>query len=91
MNIDTVLEKWNEAKKQKNIAEKKCNEYKDAVERFMNRKNLKVLDGQYFAVNRRSNTRLQLSKKNIPSDLFNRYANRVTYTSYHLKEKNNFN
>ena len=41
MNIDTILEKWNHAKKQNALYEKECEKYKDAVQRYMKKKKYK--------------------------------------------------
>ena len=87
MDIDTILEKWDLAKQQKADLEKECEKYKGAVERYMNRKEKDSVSSKYYTVTRRSNTRQQLSKQRVPSDIWNRYANRFTYTSYHLKKK----
>jgi hypothetical protein len=87
MNIDTILDKWDNAKKQKAIYDKECDLYKDAVERYMNKKDKNIVDGDKFSVTRRSNTRQILSKENTPVEIWNRYAKRFTYMSYHLKRR----
>ena len=38
MNIDSVLKKWDDAKKRKAESEKECEMYKEAVERYMKKK-----------------------------------------------------
>lgn len=86
MNIDTILKKWDEAKQNKIKYEKECELYKDAVQRYMDKKNKNTIDGTYYTVSRRSNTRQQLSKQNVPIDIWDRYATRFTYMSYHFKE-----
>lgn len=87
MDIDTILENWDFSKKQKSKYEKECETYKGAVQRYMDRKNKNTLYGNYFTVARRSNTRKQLSKQNVPIELFNKYSTRITYSSYYLKKK----
>jgi len=87
MDIDTILEKWELAKEKKAYAEKECEKYKGAIERYMNRKGKDSVSSKYYTVTRRSNTRQQLSKQRVPPDIWERYANRFTYTSYHLKKK----
>lgn len=86
MDIDSVLQKWDYAKKQKAIYDKECDRYKDAVERYMNKKDKNFINGESFTVTRRSNTRQILSKDNTPPEIWNRYATRFTYNSYYLKE-----
>lgn len=86
MDIDTILEKWDDAKKRKVSIEKECDMYKDAVERYLNKKDKNTLSGKYYSVSRRSNTRQQLSKQSVPLEIWEKYATRVTYMSYYLKE-----
>jgi hypothetical protein len=87
MNIDTILSKWEKAKQQKLKYEKECELYKDAVQRYMDKKSKNTVDGEYYTVTRRSNTRQQLSKQNVPPEIWNKYATRITYMSYHFNEK----
>ena len=86
MDINNVLQKWNHAKKQKALYEKECDKYKDAVERYMNKKDKESIVGETFTVTRRSNTRQTMSKDNTPIDIWNKYSNRFSYKSYYLKE-----
>jgi hypothetical protein len=87
MDINTVLGKWDHAKKQKAFHEKECSRYKDAVERYMNKKEKETISGTNYIVTRRSTTRQSLSKNNVPLDIWNTYSSRFTYKSYYLKEK----
>lgn len=87
MNIDTLLEKWDSAKKEKSVLEKDCERYKDAIERYMNKKDKDIISGENFIVSRRTNTRQQISKQNVPPEIWERYCTRYTYKSYHLKKK----
>jgi len=87
MDIDTILEKWNNAKEQKIFYEKECEKYKGAVERYMDRKEKHSINSKYYTVTRRSNTRHQISKQSVPIDIWDKYANRFTYNSYHMKKK----
>jgi len=87
MDIDTLLEKWDKAKKRKSEIEKECDNYKGAVERYMNRKNKNSISGKYYTVNKRQNTRQQISKQCVPVKIWEQYSNSFTYNSYHLKKK----
>lgn len=87
MNIDSLLEKWDFAKKKKALLEKDCERYKDAIERYMNKKDKDIISGENFIVSRRTNTRQQLSKHNVPPEIWKRYCTRYMYKSYHLKKK----
>lgn len=85
-NIDDVLEKWEECKKQASYYEKESEKYKQAVQTYMNKKDKNTIAGEYYTVSRRNNTREQLSKNNIPIELWKKYCNRFSYMSYHLKK-----
>lgn len=87
MNIDTVLEEWNNSKEKKSYYEKECEKYKEAVERYMNNKQISKITGKQYVVNRRNNTRTTLSKKDIPNDIWTKYSTRVNYNSYYISRK----
>jgi hypothetical protein len=87
MDINTILEKWDNAKKDKLYFEKQCLKYKEAVERYMNKKDINTVDSKIYTVTKRSNTRHQLSKQNVPENVWIKYSTRFTYNSYHLKKK----
>lgn len=86
MDIDTILDKWANAKKQKSLYEKECEKYKGAVERYMDKKSQNTIQAKYYNVSRRSNTRCQLSKQNVPKDIWDQYSTRFTYNSYYIKK-----
>ena len=52
----------------------------------MNKKDKNTISGKLYTVSRRNNTREQLSKSNIPIELWQKYCNRFSYMSYHLKK-----
>jgi hypothetical protein len=85
MDINNVLKKWDYAKKQKVIYEKECDIYKEAVERYMDKKEKESIVGNYYSVSRRSNTRQTMSKDKTPVEIWEKYSNRFTYKSYYLK------
>ena len=87
MDIDNVLKKWDEAKERKSEAEKQCEMYKEAVERYMIKKEKNRLEGTYYSVQRRSNTREQLTKAMVPVDIWSKYCKRFSYMSYYLTKK----
>lgn len=87
MDINTILQKWDHAKKQKSLYDKECDRYKDAVERYMSKKDKDTINSSYYTVTKRSNTRQILSKDNTPIDIWNRYSTRFTYNSYYLKKR----
>ena len=87
MDLNVILEKRNDAKKNKYFYEKECDKYKDAVERYMKKKEKDNITGSNFSVDKRYVTRSQISKQNVPEDIWNKYSKKYTYTVYRLKKK----
>ena len=52
----------------------------------MNKKNKNVIETNEFVLTKRYNTRLHLSKNNVPEDIYKKYSTRITYNTYHLKK-----
>jgi len=86
-NIDEILEKWVESKKQVLYHENQSEKYREAVERYMTKKSINTLEGTDYTVTKRSNTRETLAKKDVPVDVWNKYSNKFTYNSYYVKER----
>lgn len=88
MDIDTILSKWEIAKQKRTEYDKECELYKDAVQRYMDKKNKNTIDGNEYTVSRRSNTRHHLAKQHVPKEIWERYKSSITYMSYHFKKIN---
>ena len=87
MTIDNILQKWDEAKVKKAMYEKECDLCRDSVERYMKKKEQDSLQGSRYNVSKRTITREQLPKKDLPSDIWDKYSSKFTYTSYYLKKR----
>ena len=85
MELDDILEKWDNAKKLKLKYEKECDLYKGSIERYMNKKQLEVVNGSDFTVTKKHTTRKQLLKKSVNKEIWDKYSKRITYTTYSLK------
>lgn len=83
---DTVLQKWWDAKKKLKKLEEKVEKYKKAIDKVMTRKGTNRIVGNYYSVQKRSNTRTFISKNSVPPSIWNQYSSRCTYESYHLTE-----
>ena len=91
MDINNVLKKWKEAKQRKTNAEKECDMYKEAIERYMEKKDKNKIQGTTYTVQRRFNTREQLTRASVPVEIWSKYSNKFSYMSYYLtknKDKN---
>lgn len=85
MELDDILEKWDNAKKLKLKYEKECDVYKSSIERYMKKNKLEVVNGVDFTVTQRHTTRQQLLKKAVSKEIWDKYSKRITYTTYSLK------
>ena len=70
MDIDSVLKKWNDAKIRKTEVEKECEIYKEAVERYMAKKDKNKIESADYSVQRRSITRESLTKNEVPPEIW---------------------
>ena len=86
MDLNTLLAKWHKAKENKKYWEIECNNYRDAVKRYMDRKQRNTFQTKDYIITRRSNTRTQLLKADVPKDVWEKYSSRLVYSSYTLKK-----
>lgn len=83
--LNKLLAKWNEAKKDLAHQEEKVERYKKKVEELM--KDQLVLSSEDFIVTKRSITRETVSQQSMPAELWRKYANRSTFNAFYLKHK----
>lgn len=84
MDVDDVLQNWWEAKKKVEKLNLKVEKYKKAVDTLMERKETKTITGKEFTVQKRNGARTYITKNNVPSDIWTKYATRCTYESFYL-------
>lgn len=73
-NIQIILQKWDEARKQSVELEKKMDKYKKMIGNYLAKKNLQSLETAEFCVKKRIQNRNVLTKKSIPKDVWDQYA-----------------
>ena len=86
-DLEVILEKWYNAKKDISILEKKCDNYKKTMEKLMDRGNTNSISSRHYEVSRKENTRTSVSKASLPADLWNTYSREVKYFSYGIVKK----
>jgi hypothetical protein len=86
-DINDLLENWNDAKKEIAELEKKCDKYKRLAERIMIAQGGSKLESSSFSLSKRNMHRQQLTRQNVPKDIWDRYATEISYPSYFLKMK----
>lgn len=86
-DLDTILEKWFEAKKKVAILESRIERYKAEVAKAMNAKDVDKISGKKYSVIRRRNTKTYVSKESLPADIWREYATKTSYDSFTLSLK----
>ena len=87
IEIEELLEYWNNAKKEIIVLEKKCDNYKKMVEKMMISQQTDKLDSKNFSVSKKILSRDILTKNDVPCDVWYQYSRKVSYPAYYLKEK----
>lgn len=81
---DNILEKWFDAKQKIQILEERIERYKKIIGKRMDNQHVnKIKDGSY-SVERRNISRKYISKENMPSDLWQRYAKQTSSDAYYI-------
>jgi hypothetical protein len=83
-NLDDVLKEWHEVRQKKAYYEKQEEKYKEAIEKYLNKKSTDKIYGKYFNVTRSSVTRESMSKACTPVEVWKQYAKRSTFAMYRL-------
>ncbi len=83
--LNELLEKWNQAKDDLAKAEIKCDKYRTYVEKLMDSNSTDSLRGSVFSALRYEVTRESITKKDLPPEIWSRYAKSYTYPVISLK------
>jgi hypothetical protein len=86
-DINDLLENWHDTKKEIAKLEKKCDKYKELAEKIMTSQGGSKLESSSFSLSKRNMNRRQITRQNIPKDIWDRYATEISYPSYFLKMK----
>jgi len=88
-DINNLLDKWYEAKQEISSLEKKIEKYKMYIEDIMNKRNIDVLSSDKITVQRKEQNRTTISKKDLPSDIWDRYCKELFYNVFYISKKSN--
>lgn len=86
-DLDTILEKWFEAKEKVGKLESRIEKYKAEIGKLMNAKDVDKISGQKYSVVRRRNTKTYVSKESLPPEIWKEYATKTSYDSFTLSLK----
>ena len=87
-DINDLLSNWYETKLQIANLEKKCDKYKKYSEKILDELGKNKYESKNFSIKRTNMSRSTISKKDVPSDIWNEYSNTSTYTAYYIVPKN---
>jgi hypothetical protein len=85
IEIDELLQHWQSTKEEISLLEKKCEKYKKISERMMITEGTNTLSSKDYTVTRKMLCRESLAKKDVPSDVWKKYAKQVSYPVFYLK------
>ena len=85
--IDDLLRLWQTNKAQIQELEKKNDLYRSYAEKLMNKNGTDDIEGSTYRVTRSNVVRESVNKKDLPSDVWNRYCKKSSFFSYYIKEK----
>lgn len=86
-DINTLLQRWNDTKEKIKEYEMKCEKYKKIAEKLMEKSGATHLTGDVYKVERRDISKSSIAKKNVPSDIWEKYATTASYSAFYLKKK----
>eukprot|EP00927_Polykrikos_kofoidii_P013552 TRINITY_DN1589_c0_g1_i3.p3 TRINITY_DN1589_c0_g1~~TRINITY_DN1589_c0_g1_i3.p3 ORF type:complete len:124 (-),score=40.55 TRINITY_DN1589_c0_g1_i3:106-477(-) len=72
--LEEVLEKWNDAKEREQVAQKEIEGCKTSVEAILMKTGMSSVTTPNFQVDKRTQTRESVSKKDLPADIWAKYA-----------------
>jgi hypothetical protein len=87
IDIQNILQKWAETKNEIADLEKQIEKYKRVVNRFMDQKGNNTITSSQYILRRKEMSRATISKKNVPTEIWNKYSKPSTYKAYYLSKK----
>lgn len=86
-DMSVVLDKWYEIKKEIAELEKRLEKYKKIADKYFDYNDIDSISDEYFVLKKKEITKHTVSKKDLPRDIWNKYAKESTYTAYYLVAK----
>jgi formiminotetrahydrofolate cyclodeaminase len=86
IEIKDILQKWADAKAEIAELEKNIEKYKRVVNRIMDQKGNNTITSSKFTLRRKEMSRSTMSKKNVPTEIWNKYSRPCTYKAYYISK-----
>lgn len=84
IDIDDLLSNWYKTKQEITLLEQKCEKYKKVAEKIMSQKEKDVLNSDSYSLKKIDIVRSTISKNDVPSDIWDKYSKKTSYSSYYL-------
>jgi hypothetical protein len=85
--IDDILENWYHYKSEIKKLEKKCDKYKKIISKYMIDNEINNISNDRYKVSKKNITSTRLIKKNIPTDIWHKYATTSKYDCFYINLK----
>jgi hypothetical protein len=85
-DLETILSKWNDAKKKLETLEHRISKYKLRITKEMNSKDTDKISTSNYTVTRRRNTRTYVTRENLPEDIWKKYSTRCSFDALFLSK-----
>jgi hypothetical protein len=86
-DLDKLIAKWDEARRAVEECEARVERYKERIQKHMKQSDLDKYENKEFTVKRQVQSRMTLSKKTVPEDVWTAYARPHTVEFYTLVKK----
>ena len=83
-DIETLLERWSDAKVELAEIEKRIEKYKRLANKIMNNRDGNTISSYNHTLKRKDMSRTSISKQDVPDNIWEKYARKNTYTAYYL-------
>lgn len=86
-DTDELLEKWFKTKSEISLLEKKCDKYKRCAEKIMEELDKNTISSSNYTLKKVDMSRNTISKNDVPSEIWNKYSKKSSFSSYYLNSK----
>lgn len=85
-DIDTLLQSWDDTKKEIRALESRLERYKKAAEHIMRKNNDNTIEGSHFTLTKRLINHETLGKNDVSHEIWRQYAKAYSYSAYYLSK-----
>jgi len=86
-DLARLLENWAQAKAEIAASEKKIMRYKRLAQKAMDARGQDQISSSEWTLNRRSQSRSTLVKKDVPQEVWDMYSRATSFSAYYLSQK----